>query len=79
VGEIFRDIRIQLHEKKEKQLEKTLAKQLGDNDQQKYWYLVEKHPRIRDALDDLKDMVCLWPDMILSTFHKAFAVKRDQV
>lgn len=79
VGEILRKIVTKLHRKCDRQLEESLVKSLGKTDQRNYWDLVNKHPDIRDALGDLRDIQCLWPDMILSTIHKAFAMKCDEV
>jgi hypothetical protein len=79
VGEIFRNIRTRFREANDRKLEERLVRDLEINEQKKYWILVRKHPDIRDALDDLLDIPCLWPDMILSTIHKAFAMKCDEV
>ena len=78
VGEIFRDIRNELCGNPNWKLEEILMRQLEKNDQSKYWDLVEKHPEVRGALDDLLHIVCLWYDMRLSTLHKAFAMKCDE-
>lgn len=50
VGETFREIRSQLPQKGDRDLEESLVRELEKNDQRKYWDLVEKHPRILHAL-----------------------------
>ena len=34
---------------------------------------------MRDALDSLSDLECLWSDMRLSTLHKMFSLKCDEL
>lgn len=79
VGVQFREIRSQLRGNGNKELEKHLVKQLKSNDQKKYWTLVNKHPAIKDALDSVLHIECLWPSFSLSNFHKTSAMKCDQV
>ncbi len=49
------------------------------NDQRKYWNLVNKHGGMRDALDSLLPFQCLWSGMRLSTLHKIFAMRCDDL
>lgn len=80
VGEKYEKIRSAVHESHDWQLERSLVeKLLGANDQNRYWNLVQKHPEMRDALDELLPIKCLWPGMRLSTFHKIFPMKCDEV
>lgn len=80
VGERYRDIRIAVHRNNNHDLEAKMVDELLDqNDQNKYWRLVKNYRGIRDALDGLLPIKCLWPDMRLSTFHKIFSMKCDDV
>ena len=79
VGEQFREIRSQLRRNGNQELEENLVKQLKNRDQKKYWTLVNRHPAIKDALDDVLHIECLWPSFSLSNFHKTSAMKCDQV
>jgi hypothetical protein len=79
VGEIFRDIRLEFRGKPNRTLrEEEMVIRLKNN-APTYWDLVTKHPEIRDALDNLLHIACIWPDMRLSTIHKVFAMKCDEV
>ena len=52
---------------------------LDKNDQHRYLNLFKMHPGIRDALDGIIPIRCLWPDLRLSILHKVVAMKCDDV
>lgn len=80
VGEKFRSIRLSFSRESDRELEaKWVQSVFSKNDQRKYWILVTKHSGMRDALDSLLHIKCLWPGMRLSTIHKVFSMKCDQV
>ena len=71
VGERYRSIRLSITGNQE--LEACLMSEaLHGNDIRKYWSLVS-------ILESLLPFKCLWPDMRLSTLHKIFAMRCDDL
>ena len=64
-GKILRHIRTQFRENHYRDSEEDLVEKIHITDQKKYRNLVEMHPEIRYASDDLLEILCLWSDMTI--------------